>query len=155
MVILCPQWLAKLLTYLLTNLLCQPAGPPLALYAQERNKKGLLREELLEFSIEQFLTDEVKKSHRVPQLIGNDVIDLMLKFKLMADVTATSLAPDSGRRLFVVPHLLPVEPFVPATDHCHRVLYYFPGHFIPDSLVDQLTVRCAEWNKQHKFGFLR
>jgi len=80
----------------------------------------------------------------------------------MVDVTDTSLATKktaiaSKQRLFLVPHLLPVESFVPppATSPSYKIFYRFPGHFIPDSLVDQLIVKCAEWNKQHKFAFLR
>ena len=155
-IILSPQWLAKLLTYILTNLLCQPAGPPLAQYAEERSNKGLLRQELLNFCIEQFLVDEVNKGRKVPKLIGTDVVDLLLKFKLMVDVTNTPLASKKSKdKVFLVPHLLPVETFVPATKPCYKVLYYFPGKFIPDSLVDQLIVKCAEWNQQQNFGFIK
>ena len=157
-IILCPQWLAKLLTYVLTNLLCQPAGPPLAQYAEERNKKGLLRQELINFCIDQFLNEENRKGCKVPKLMGDDVADLLLKFKLMADVTDTTLAAKastSKSRVYLVPHLLPVQPFVPLVGPCYKIFYHFPGHFIPDNLVDQLIVKCAEWNKMHKFGFLR
>ena len=155
-IILSPQWLAKLLTYILTNLLCQPAGPPLAQYAKERSNEGLLRQELLNFCIEQFLADEVNKGRKVPRLVCNDVVDLLLKFKLMVDVTNTPLATKKSKdKVFLVPHLLPLEPFVPATDPCFEVMYYFPGEFIPDSLVDQLIVKCAEWNQQQNFGFIQ
>ena len=157
-IILSPQWLAKLLTYVLTNLLCQPAGPPLAQYAEERNKKGLLRQELINFCIDQFLDEENGKGCNVPELKGNNVADLLLKFKLMADVTDTSLATkisSSKNRVYFVPHLLPVQQFVPFAGPCYKVFYLFPGCFIPDNLLDQLIVKCAEWNKMHKFGFLR
>ena len=158
-VILSPQWLAKLLTYILTNLLCQPAGPPLAQYAEKRNSEGLLRQELLEFCIQQFLDDEVNRGRKIPKLICSDVIDLLLKFKLMVDVTDTSLAAKKSttfrNKIFLVPHLLPVVPFVPATDPCYKVFYHFPGQFIPDSLMDQLIVKCAEWNQKHKFDFIK
>ena len=158
-IILCPQWLAKLLTYVLTNLICQPAGPPLAQYAEERNKEGLLRQELINFCMDKFLTEENRKGCKVPKLMGNDVVDLLLKFKLMVDVTDTSLGAKkivaSKNRIFLVPHLLPVQEFVPATSPCYKILYKFPGNFIPDILLDQLIIKCAEWNKSHKFGFLR
>ena len=158
-IILCPQWLAKLLTYVLTNLICQPAGPPLAQYAEERNKRGLLRQELIDFCIDNFLTEENRKGFKVPKLVGNDVVDLLLKFKLMVDVTDASLGAKkmaaSKNKIFLVPHLLPVQEFVPVTGPCYKIFYFFPGHFIPDNLVDQLIVKCAEWNKSYKFGFLR
>ena len=158
-IILSPQWLAKLLTYILTNLLCQPAGPPLAQYAEERSSEGLLRQELLKFCIQQFLADKVNKGRKIPELICSNVVDLLLKFKLMVDVTDTSLAAkkcaDSREKVFLVPHLLPVQPFVPATDPCYKVFYHFPSQFIPDSLVDQLIVKCAQWNQKYNFGFLK
>ena len=158
-IILSPQWLAKLLTYILTNLLCQPAGPPLAQYAKERSSEGLLRQELLEFCIQQFLADEVNKGRKIPKLICSDVVDLLLKFKLMVEVTYTSLAAKksttSGNKVFLIPHLLPVEPFVPAIDPCYKAFFHFPSQFLPDSLVNQLIVRCAEWNQKHNFGFIK
>ena len=156
-IILCPQWLAKLLTYVLTNLICQPAGPPLAQYAEERNKKGLLRKELIDYCIDRFLAEESRKGHKVPKLMGNDVVDLLLNFKLMVDVTDASMGTKkiAISRIYLVPHLLPVQEFLPATGTCYKILYYFPGHFIPDILLDQLIVKCAEWNKRQKFGFLR
>ena len=156
-IILCPQWLAKLLTYMLTNLICQPAGPPLAKYAEERNKKGLLRQELINFCIDHFFKEEERKGHKMPMLIGNDVVDLLLKFKLIVDITDTSLSGKkiTTSRIFLVPHLLPVQTFMPFNCPCYKIFYFFPGQFIPDNLVDQLIVKCAEWNKKHNFGFLR
>ena len=109
----------------------------------------------MEFCIQQFLDDEVNRGCKIPKLICSDVVDLLLKFKLMVDVTDTSLAAKksttSRNKIFLVPHLLPVVPFVPATDPCYKVFYHFPGKFIPDSLMDQLIVKCAEWNQKHKF----
>ena len=156
-IILCPQWLAKLLTYILTNLICQPAGPPLAQYAEERNKEGLLRQELIDYCIDRFLKEESRKGHKVPKLMGNDVVDLLLNFKLMVDVTDASLGAKKIiiSRIYLAPHLLPVREFVPAKGPCYKIFYHFPGHFIPDILLDQLIVKCAEWNKRQKFGFLR
>ena len=58
MTILSPQWLAKLLTYVLTTLKCQPFGPPLAYFQQKLQKTGLLEQELLEWSVQQFIRDE-------------------------------------------------------------------------------------------------
>ena len=154
-IILSPQWLAKLLTYILTNLICQPAGLPLAKYAEERNKKGLLRQELINYCLDRFLAEESRKGHKVPNLSGDDVADLLLKFKLMVDVTDASLGVKRITKIYLAPHLLPVQEFVPATGPCYKIFYYFPGHFIPDTLLDQLIVKCAEWNKRQKFGFLR
>ena len=52
MIILSPQWLAKLLTYILTTLKCQPFGPPLAVFVHKLQTTGLLEEQLLEWSLQ-------------------------------------------------------------------------------------------------------
>ena len=155
-IILSPQWLAKLLTYVLTNLICQPAGVPLGQYAEERNKKGLLRQELIEYCINRFLAEENNKGHKVPKLMVKDVVDLLLNFKLIVDASEASLGTKRIKLcgIYLVPHLLPVLEFVPLTDP-YKIFYHFPGHFIPDILLDQLIVKCAEWNKRQEFRFLK
>ncbi|XP_065912714.1 uncharacterized protein [Dysidea avara] len=158
-IILCPQWLARLLTYVLTNLICRPAGSPLGSFAKERNNEGLLRQELLEWCVDRFKTDEAEHGSTKCDIIWKTVVDLLLKFNLMVDVTSSSLAAKKNiaadKRLFLVPHLLPQEKFIPTTDPCYKVLYYFPGEFIPDNLVDQLIVKCIKWNGKHRFDFIR
>jgi len=158
-IILCPQWLARLLTYVLTNLICRPAGSPLGNFAKERNNEGLLRQELLEWCVDRFKADEVEHGFNECDIIWKTVVNLLLKFNLMVDVTSTSLAAKKNvaadKRLFLVPHLLPQQEFVPTPDPCYKVLYYFPGEFIPDNLVDQLIVKCIAWNGKHRFDFIR
>ena len=158
-IILCPQWLAKLLTFVLTNLVCRPAGAILGSFANERNKEGLLRQELLEWCVEQFKKAETNKGFRCPDFSWVAVVELLLKFRLMVDVTTSSLAEKktiaANKRLYLVPHLLPQLPFAISKDPCYQVLYYFPGEFIPDSLVDQLIVKCVEWNGNHNYSLLR
>ena len=108
MIILSPQWLAKLLTYVLTTLKCQPVGPPLALFVQKLQTTGLLEEELLEWSVQQFIMDEAIKGNKMMKLVGSDIANLLINFKLMANVSNTSLAGQSsrapGKNLFLVPH---------------------------------------------------
>jgi len=159
-VILCPQWLAKLLTYILTNLVCRPAGATLGSFANERSKEGLLRQELLEWCVEQFKKAEVNKGSKSPtNFTWAAVVELLLKFRLMVDITNSSVAGKkkiaAGKKLYLVPHLLPQLPFTPTEDSCYQALYCFPGEFIPDSLVDQLIVKCIEWNGKHNYGHLR
>jgi len=158
-IILCPQWLARLLTYILTNLICRPAGSPLGNFAKERNNEGLLRQELLEWCVDRFKADEIEHGFNKCDIIWKTVVDLLLKFNLMVDVTSTSLAAKKNvtadKRLFLVPHLLPQQEFVPTPSPCYKVLYYFPGEFIPDNLVDQLIVKCIAWNGKHRFDFIR
>ena len=159
MIILSPQWLAKLLTYVLTTLKCQPVGPPLALFVQKLQTTGLLEEELLEWSVQQFIMDEATKGNKMMKLVGSDIANLLINFKLMANVSNTSLAGQSsrapGKNLFLVPHLLPKEELVNSKTFSYHFFYYFPAKFIPEHLVDQLIVKCAEWNRSKQYDILR
>ena len=57
-IILSPHWLAKLLTYTLTTFKCQPFDPILTFYLQKLQNRGLLEQELLDWSVQQFTADE-------------------------------------------------------------------------------------------------
>ena len=89
------------------------------------------------------------------KLASSDVADLLVNFKLMVDVSNTSLAGQQprvlGKHLFLVPHLLPKEELVHSKAFGYRFFYYFPAKFIPEHLVDQLIVRCAEWNRSKQY----
>ena len=158
-IILSPHWLAKLLTYVLTTLKCQPVGPPLALFIQKLQRTGLLEQELLEWSVQQFIKDEKMKGYEMVKLVGSDVSSLLINFKLMANVSNTSLVGQNsrapGKQLFLVPHLLPKEEFVHSKAFGYRFYYYFPEKFIPDHFVDQLIVKCAEWNRSKQYDLLK
>jgi len=156
-IILSPHWMAKLLTYVLTSLTCHPTDSPLAGYAIKRQKQGLLEEELIIWSVDQF-----NKSQTPDNRIKMDavpVVELFVKFLLMVDITQSSLASGKsrgmGKRIFLVPHLLPSENLSPTDTFCFKFLFYFPGHFIPDNLVDQLIVKCARWNNDRHYDLLR
>ena len=159
MIMLSPQWLAKLLTYVLTSLKCQPVGPPLAPFVHKLQTTGLLEEELLEWNVQQFIMDEATRGNKMVKLIGSDIADLFINFKLMANVSNTSLAGQAprvpGKNLFLVPHLLPKEELVHSKAFGYHFFYYFPAKFIPEHLVDQLIVKCAEWNRSKQYDILK
>ena len=159
MIILSPQWLAKLLTYVLTTLKSQPVGPPLSLYVWKLQTTGLLEEELMEWSVQQFIKDEATRGNKIVKFISLDITNLLINFKLMANVSNTSLAGQfprvSGKNLFLVPHLLPKEELVHSKAFGYHFFYYFPAKFIPEHLVDQLIVKCAEWNRSKQFDILK
>ena len=158
-IILSPEWLAKLLTYILTTLKCQPVGPPLALLVRKLQTRGLLEEELLKWSLEEFIKTEELMGHKMVKFYSSDVTNLLINFKLMANVSNTSLIGQNpripGKGLFLVPHLLPKEELVHSKAFGYRFFYYFPAKFIPEHLVDQLIVRCAEWNRSKQYDILR
>ena len=158
-IILSPHWLTKLLTYILTSLACQPTHPPLAIYAEKRQNEGLLEEELIHWTVEQFNKSESDCNRIIANLRGLPIIELFTKFQLIVDVTQSSIADyrrrGDGKRLFLVPHLLPFEEVLPSKNFSFKILYKFPAHFIPDNLVDQLIVKCAQWNNDRDYDLIR
>ena len=155
LVILSPQWLAKLLTYVITTLNCRPAGQPLYRFSEKLRHKGLLEQKLLQWSVEQFVTKE-----STIDITYKQVVDLLQKFKLISDVTESSIAGRQDRtaknQLFLVPHLLPFkEPLQPTSDTYFKILYHFSNEFIPDNLVNELIVMCAKWSHQHSYQLKR
>ncbi|XP_065908551.1 uncharacterized protein [Dysidea avara] len=158
-IILSPQWLAKLLTYVLTTLKCQPVGPPLAGFVEKLEKTGLLEQELLEWSLQQFSKDEESRGHNMLDIPGMSIAELLINFKLMVNISNTSLVGrkprGAGKQLFLVPHLLPAERLVHSNVFGYYFYYYFPAKFIPEHLVDQLIVKCAEWNGSKQYDLLK
>jgi len=158
-IILSPQWLAKLLTYILTTLKCRPVGPPLAGFVEKLEKTGLLEQELLDWSLLQFSKDEESRGHKMLEMPSLSIADLLINFKLMANISNTSLVGKNprgvGKQLFLVPHLLPAENLIHSNVFGYYFYYYFPAKFIPEHLVDQLIVKCAEWNGSKQYDLLK
>jgi len=158
--ILCPQWLARLLTYVLTDLKHHLVDNVLRPFVKERKEYGFLREELLEWSVKMFNQGEIKRGQKKSNLIDKslNVADLFINFNLMADVTNTALAKSRNipvkKKLYLVPHLIPLKPLQTPADPHYPLLFHFSIGFIPDILIDQLIVKCAEWNVNHNFDFV-
>ena len=131
----------------------------MAIYAKRRQNEGLLEEELIHWTVEQFNKSESDCNRIMANLRGLPIIELFTKFQLIVDVTQSSIAGHrlrhDGERLFLVPHLLPFEAVLPSKNFSFKILYKFPGHFIPDNLVDHLIVKCAQWNNDHHYDLIR
>ena len=167
MIILSPHWLAKLLTYLLTTLKCHPVEFPLTDYAKKLQCQGLLEQELLEWSWDKFVMDEASKGHKMTEVKAEQIIQLLVNFKLMADVTSSSFADvmstslfgrrerSKAERLFLVPHLLPKEEHTSTKQFHYKFLFYFPGGFIAEVVFNQLVVKCAEWNGEKQYDLIK
>ena len=86
--------------------------------------------------MQQFITDEATRDNKMMKLMGSDVADLLINFKLMANVSNTSLAGQHprvpGNNLYLVPHLLPKEELVHSKAFDYHFFCYFPAKFIPE-----------------------
>ena len=159
-IILSPQWLARLLTYVLTDLIHHPVEHPVRHFAKERSSDGLIREELLDWCVRQFNKDEVKRGQNNLKLTDwKSKTELLLSFHLMVDVTNTSLAKRDipvKKKIYLVPYLIPERPIKQISSSCHySLLFYFSFGFISDIFIDQLIVKCAEWNNKNYFDLLQ
>ena len=158
-IILSPCWLTKMITCVLTSLTCLPIDPVLARFAEKRQNEGLLEEKLIHWSVEQFNKTESEYNCIIANLRGIPIIELFTNFQLMVDVTQSSIAGHKprgeGNRLFLVPHLLPFKEVSQTKDFSFKILYNFPAHFIPDNLIDQLIVKCAQWNNDRQYDLIR
>ena len=101
-IILSPHWMAKLLTYVLTSLTCRPTDPPLAAYAIKRQRQGLLEEELVDWSVEQFNKSQTDDNRIATNLHGVPVVELFIKFLLIVDITQSSLAGRKPREKIIL-----------------------------------------------------
>ena len=161
-IILSPNWLAKLLTFVLTTLKCYPRRFPLNIFATKLREEGLLEEQLLNWSVNQFLNAELANHQRIPDITPLQIAQLLINFKLMVDVTSSSLAykqlqveqRKENERLFLVPHLLPKET-ITLPKPSYRFLYHFPGGFISEAVFNQVVVMCAEWNGTRQYDLIK
>jgi len=131
-IILSPHWMAKLITFVLTSLTCHPTDLPLLAFAKKRQKEGLLEEELIDWSVDQFNKTQAANNRIATDLRGVPVVDLFLKFLLIVDITQSSLANKKsrslGKRLFLVPHLLPCEDSPPSKEISLKFLLLWSLH---------------------------
>ena len=161
-IILSPNWLAKLLTFVLTTLKCYPRRFPLNIFATKLRAEGLLEEQLLNWSVNQFLNAELANHQRIPDITPVKIAQLLINFKLMVDVTSSSLAykqlqveqRKENERIFLVPHLLPKET-ITLLKPSYRFLYHFPGGFISEAVFNQVVVMCAEWNGKQQYDLIK
>ena len=92
----------------------------------------------------------------IKQCVPADIHTLKTSNGVIVDITQSLLAGTKHRgewkRLFLVPHLLPVENLLLLKDASFKFLFYFPTQFIPGNLIDQLIVKC---NNDHEYDLIR
>ena len=150
LVILSPQWLAKLFSYVIIAH-SYPTGTELDNAWQQLTKYGILHENLLVYMLEKFHFD-------YPTLVlvtKQQVIDILLCFHLVALINRKAWfaeigypsMPKSGDT-FIVPSLVPCDhtKIIPCTENERVVYFKFDTGFIPTSVLNQLIADCISRN---------
>ena len=151
LVILSPQWLAKLFSYIITAHSYITEGTELDDAWKQLTENGILRENLLVHMLDKFLSDYPITVHITKQ----QVVDILLCFHLVALIsreawfaeTGYPSIPESGNT-FIVPSLVPCDDTkaIPSTDK-ERIIYFkINTGFIPTSVLNQLIADCIRYN---------
>ena len=155
LVILSPQWLAKLFSYVITAHSYITEGTELDDAWKQLTENGILRENLLVHMLDKFLSDYPITVHITKQ----QVVDILLCFHLVALIsreawfaeTGYPSIPESGDT-FIVPSLVPRDDTktIPSTNK-ERIIYFkFHTGFIPTSVLNQLIADCVRRNVKRK-----
>ena len=146
LVILSPNWLAKLFSYVITAF-SYKKGSALDEVWERLTKYGILEENLLLYMLEKFHSDYPSVVHVTKQ----QVVDILINFRLVACITREAWfseegypsLPDGGDT-FIVPSLVPRGDGknIPNTKQERIVYFKFASGFIPTSLLNQLIADC-------------
>ena len=147
LVILSPNWLAKLFSYIIAAQ-SYNTGTEFDWAWKRLTNYGILHECLLQHMLEKFHSDyPVAGLIRVTE---QQVIDILLCFHLLARITSKAWfveegfppLPDSGDT-FIVPSLVRLDGRnVPETEQERIIYFMFNSGFIPMSLLNQLIAEC-------------
>ena len=146
LVILSPNWLAKLFAYVITAH-SYKVGSAVDKAEERLAKYGILEESLLQHMLNKFCSDYPS----VVRVTKQQVVDILLSFHLVARITreawfreeGCSSLPDHGDT-FIVPSLVPRDDGknIPNTKQERIVYFWFESGFIPTSLLNQLIADC-------------
>ena len=146
LVILSPNWLAKLFSYVIAAF-----SYTIKFHIHEAWKRltkyGILEESLLQHMLDKFHSDYPS----VVCVTKQQVVDILLSFHLVACITREASfseegypsLPDCGDT-FIVPSLVPRDDDknIPTTKQERIVYFMFASGFIPTSLLNQLIADC-------------
>ena len=146
LVILSPNWLAKLFGYVIAAFSYEIKGD--IHKAWERlTKYGILEDGLLQHMLDKFHSDYPSVVH----ITKRQVVNILLSFHLVARITSEAWfseegypsLPDSGDT-FIVPSLVPRDDDknIPNTEQERIVYFWFESGFVPTSLLNQLIADC-------------
>lgn len=147
------RWITKLLTYLLTNISCHPAGPPLGIFAQERTEQGLMNQELLDWCIETFNNNEKRHGESIMDVNSKEIMQMFFRHRLAIEATHTALVDKTnddcrkGLPVYFMPYFLEFEEDRKPNQDTYCIMYHFQSGFIADILFHKLMYKCGEWSK--------
>ena len=146
LVILSPNWLAKLFSYVIAAR-SYKTGTVVDGAWERLTKYGILEESLIHHMLDKFHSD-------YPSVVGvtkQQVVDILLNFHLVARITREAWfseegcpsLPDCGDT-FIVPSLVPRDDDknIPNTKQERIVYFWFKSGFVPTSLLNQLIADC-------------
>ena len=146
LVILSPNWVAKLFAYVITAHSYRIKGDIHETW-ERLTKYGILEENLLQHMLDKFCSDYPS----VVCVTKQQVVDILLSFHLVARITREAWfseegcpsLPDHGDT-FIVPSLVPQDDSknIPNTEQERIVYFRFGSGFIPTSLLNQLIADC-------------
>ena len=147
LVILSPNWLAKLFSYVIAAKSYNTGGE--FDWAWKRlTKYGILHDCLLQHMLDKFHSDYPVAS--LVQVTKQQVVDILLCFHLLARITSKAWFAEEGfpplpeeGDTFIVPSLVRVDDRNPPKTKQERIIYFmFNSGFIPLSLLNQLIAEC-------------
>ena len=146
LVILSPNWLAKLFAYVIAAH-SYKTGSGVDKAWERLTKYGILEESLLQHMLDKFHSDYPS----VVRVTKQQVVDILLSFHLVARITREAWfseegcpsPPDCGD-IFIVPSLVPRDDGknIPNSKQERIVYFWFKSGFIPTSLLNQLIADC-------------
>ena len=146
LVILSPNWLAKLFSYVVTARFYK-MGTVVDGAWERLTKYGILEESLLQHMLDKFHSDYPSVVHVTKQ----QVVDILLSFHLVARITREAWFSEEGcpspsdcGDTFIVPSLVPRDDDknIPNTKQERIVYFRFRAGFVPTSLLNQLIADC-------------
>ena len=147
LVILSPNWLAKLFSYVIAAE-SYNTGSEFDWAWKRLTEYGILHESLLQHMLDKFHSDYPVVG--LIQVTKQQVIDILLCFHLLARITSKAWFAEEGfpplpenGDTFIVPSLVRLDDRNPPKTKQERIVYFmFNSGFIPTSLLNQLIAEC-------------
>ncbi|XP_065914614.1 uncharacterized protein [Dysidea avara] len=162
-VVLSPRWLAKLFSYVITAHSYKVGVDHELDYSSKLlTEYGILHERLITYMVDKFHLDYPS----ITNVTKVQVVDILLCFHLVAEITREAWfaekgypsTPKSGKT-FIVPSLVPRDNKKngPNTTNDRTIYYFFPGRFVPTSVLNQLIANCICHNvkRNHQLLWMR